>query len=146
MKNTFVNIIGKLPLGLVEIYVDISKHAQALDIDFLVIGAMARDLVLVHGFGSKIERGTKDIDFGINVASWDEFNALKNCLLDAGYKADAKIEHRLHYTESNEGLDWEIDIIPFGEIADNQNNIYWPPGQDLVMNVQGFLEALSDAL
>lgn len=126
-------------------YADISKHAQALDIDFLVIGAMARDLVLVHGFGSKIERGTKDVDFGINIASWDEFNALKNCLLDAGYKIDAKMEHRLHYTESNDDLDWEIDIVPFGEIADIQNNIYWPPAQDFVMNVQGFSEAFADA-
>lgn len=126
-------------------YIDITKHAQELDIDFLVIGAMARDLVLVHGFGSKIERGTRDIDFGINVASWDEFNALKDRLLEVGYEPDAKMEQRLHIKE-RDGLDWEIDIVPFGKIADIQNKIYWPPEQDFVMNVQGLAEAFEDAL
>lgn len=72
MKNTCVNIAGKLPSGLVELHADIHKHAKELVIDFLVVGAMARDLVLVYGFGPKIERGTRDVDFGINVASWDE--------------------------------------------------------------------------
>lgn len=65
VKNTSIDITGKLPKGLVEIYGDIAAHTSALGIDFLVVGAMARDLVLVHGYGSKIERGTQDIDFGI---------------------------------------------------------------------------------
>lgn len=81
MKNTCVDVTGKLPAGLVELYADINEHAKALAIDFLVVGAMARDLVLVHGFGSKIERGTRDVDFGINVASWDEFSALRDSLV-----------------------------------------------------------------
>ena len=72
VKNTSVNIVGRLPAGLVALYADIQKHAESLDIDILVIGAMVRDLVLVHGFGAKIERVTVDLDFGINVASWDE--------------------------------------------------------------------------
>ena len=72
VKNTCVNIAGKLPLGLVELYADINEHAKKLAIDFLVVGAMARDMVLVHGFGSNIERGTRDVDFGINVASWEQ--------------------------------------------------------------------------
>ena len=61
MKTTYVNIAGKLPQGLVDLYADISGHTNALAIDYLVVGAMARDLVsgacprtsklLVNGFG-----------------------------------------------------------------------------------------------
>lgn len=145
MKNTCVDVTGKLPAGLVELYADINEHAKALAIDFLVVGAMARDLVLVHGFGSKIERGTRDADFGINVASWDEFSALRDSLLQAGYKQDAHKMHRLT-REGKDSLPWEIDIIPFGKIADENNSIHWPPKQDFVMNVHGFPEAFEHAL
>jgi len=145
VKNTYVNITGKLPRGLVGLYADISEHAEKLDIDFLVVGAMARDMVLVHGYGSTIERGTRDVDFGINVASWDEFSALRDSLLEAGYERDAGKYHRLT-CEDKEGLPWEIDIVPFGEIADGENRIHWPPEQDFVMNVLGFSEAFEDAL
>lgn len=145
MKNTCVNIAGKLSPGLVELYADINEHAKELAVDFLVVGAMARDLVLVHGFGSKIERGTRDLDFGINVASWDEFNALRESLLQAGYEQDTRKIHRFT-CEDEEGLPWEIDIVPFGKIADESNSIYWPPKQDVAMNVHGFSEAFKYAL
>lgn len=130
---------------MVELYADITKHADELTIDFLVVGAMARDLVLVHGFGSTIERGTRDVDFGINVASWDEFGALRDSLLQAGYESDAHKTHRLTYADK-EGMPWEIDIVPFGDIEDGSNSIYWPPEQDFVMNVLGFSEAFEYAL
>ena len=130
---------------MVELYADISKHAKELSIDFLVVGAMARDLVLVHGFDSTIERGTSDVDFGSNVASWDEFGALRDSLLQAGYESDAHKLHRLIYKDEV-GLAWEIDIVPFGKIADENYNIHWPPKQDFAMNVRGFAEALEHAL
>lgn len=145
MKNTSVNITGKLLQGLVDLYADISVHTKELGIDFLVVGATARDSVFVYGYGCPIERGTTDVDFGIHVASWDEFSALKDRLLAAGYKADAHQIHRLS-REDKEGLRWEIDIVPFGDIADNGNVIRWPPGRDVVMSVLGFSEAFQHAL
>lgn len=145
VKNTCVNITGKLPAESVELYTDINKYAKALSIDFLVVGAMARDLVLVHGFGADIERRTTDVDFGINVANWDEFNALKERLLQAGYQQDKHKVQRLSRV-GNDGLPWEIDIVPFGKIADEKNRIYWPPEQDFEMKVHGFSEVFEHAL
>ena len=145
MKNTSVNIVDRLSAGLIALYADTQKHAESLDIDILVIGAMVRDLVLVHGFDADIGRVTVDLDFGINVASWDEFNALKKSLLEVGYALDKRIVHRLA-REDQEGVPREIDIIPFGKIADENNQISWPPGQDIVMNVLGFTEAFKHAL
>jgi len=37
VKTTFVNITGKLPQGLVDLYADVSAHAKALAIDYLVV-------------------------------------------------------------------------------------------------------------
>ena len=145
MKTTSVNIISPLPQGLVELYADINGHTKELGVDFLVVGATARDMVLVHGYDATEERGTTDVDFGIHVASWDEFSALRDRLLEAGYKPDAHRIHRLSY-EDKEELSREIDIVPFGEIAGNGHSISWPPGQDVVMNVLGFSEAFEHAL
>ena len=130
---------------MVELYADISGHTKTLGIDFLVVGATARDSVFAYGYGCPVERGTTDVDFGIHVASWDEFNALKDRLLAAGYKADAHKIHKLSRVDA-EGLPWEIDIVPFGEIAGQDNMIRWPPGQDVVMSVFGFSEAFQHAL
>ena len=57
-------IADKLPEGLTELYQVINKHATALGITYLVVGATARDIVLVHGYGANVERGTRDIDLG----------------------------------------------------------------------------------
>jgi predicted nucleotidyltransferase len=145
VNNTFVNVAGKLQPGLVELYTDISEAAASLGIKFLVVGAMARDLVLVHGYGSIIERGTKDVDFGISVASWDDFDRLKTCLLEAGFQPD---EHKAHKLTRNDlaGLPWEVDIVPFGGIADDNQHISWPPEQAFVMTVLGFAEAFENSL
>ena len=145
MQNTSVNITGKLPQGLVELYADISGHTKELGVDFLVVGATARDSVFVYGYGCTMERGTTDVDFGIHVASWAEFGALKDRLLAAGCKADPHQIHKLS-REDAEGLRWEIDIVPFGDIAGQDHVIKWPPEQDIVMNVLGFSEAFEHAL
>lgn len=145
MKNRSVNIAGKLPKGLVDLYREVDTHTRRLGIEYLVVGAMARDLVLVYGYGSTIERGTRDVDFGINVASWEDFNTLRRRLLEVGYHPDPKKIYKLTY-EDGEGLPWEIDILPFGGIADKDANISWPPNQEFVMNTLGFAEAAEYAL
>ena len=140
MNNTSINISGKLHKGLVELYQDVITIADRLGIKVLVVGAMARDLVLVHGFGATIERGTRDVDFGVNVATWEDFQTLKQELLQIGFKESPGIQHRLQRNDSD-GSPWEIDIIPFGEIASAKKEISWPPNADFVMSVVGFEEA-----
>ena len=123
-----------------ELYQDVITIADRLGIKVLVVGAMARDLVLVHGFGATIERGTRDVDFGVNVATWEDFQTLKQELLQIGFKESPGIQHRLQRNDSD-GSPWEIDIIPFGEIASAKKEISWPPNADFVMSVVGFEEA-----
>jgi predicted nucleotidyltransferase len=143
--NTLLNIVDKLPDGLVELYQSIDEHTTVLEIPYLVIGATARDIVLVHGYNANIERGTRDIDFGIQVQTWEQFNQLKTRLLESGYVQHKAKAHQLNMTDSS-NMQWEIDIVPFGEIAQTTNKIAWPPNDDLVMSVMGFDEAFENAL
>ena len=71
-----LNVTGKLPAGIVDVYARLNSIAAKLDIPVLIVGATARDIILVHGFGAAIERGTRDVDFGIEVQSWAHYQAL----------------------------------------------------------------------
>ena len=136
MKTLLTDLSKQLPNGLVELYSAINKITCELCIDYIVVGAMARDLVLGHGYGSKIERGIKDVDFAINVQDWEIFFKLKKKLLLNGFKEDRRELHKLHFSDKD-GLPWEIDIIPFGEIENSESTINSPPDEVFVMNVLG---------
>lgn len=142
--NSLINISGKLPAGLVEMYQVLEGCAKALDIEFLIIGAMARDLVLYHGFGADIERGTRDVDFAIQVDSWKRFDQLKEALEAQEFIADDSEVYRLNFIDS-ESIPWELDILPFGGLSDDQQNIAWPPEAHTIMSTLGFSEALENA-
>ena len=84
--TTSIDICEKLPRGIVPLYRAIDNAAKALNLQYLVVGAMARDLTLVYGFGADIERGTRDVDFGIQVDSWDDFHQLKEVLVKFSFR------------------------------------------------------------
>ena len=42
----------------------------------LLVGAMARDLLLHYAHSVPIARATEDVDLAFSVADWDEFEAL----------------------------------------------------------------------
>ncbi|MBM7070697.1 nucleotidyl transferase AbiEii/AbiGii toxin family protein [Shewanella sp. 202IG2-18] len=116
-----------------------------MSLPFLVVGATARDIVLVHGFDASIERGTRDIDFGIQVKDWSQFEQLKSSLIENGFTSAKKQVHQLNIIDSD-GLPWEIDIIPFGAVSDERQSIAWPPENVIEMSVVGFEEAMTNAL
>ena len=106
-----------------------------LGVDYLVVGAAARDLVLELVYGAPSRRATEDIDFGLKVASWHSFEEIRVALLTKGYR-ESKSQHRL---VSPAGI--KLDVIPFGEVADSDANIAWPPDGETRMSVLGFKEA-----
>ena len=94
-----------------------------------------------HGYGIEARRATKDIDLAVHVASWDEFQALKNNLIETGQFSDTKMTQRLMYQDSI-----PVDIVPFGAIKEADDTIDWPPDHDIRMNILGFEDAYSDAM
>jgi predicted nucleotidyltransferase len=42
-------------------------------------------------------------------------------------------------------MPWELDIFPFVELSNDQQDIAWPPKGHTVMSTLGFAEALENA-
>jgi len=112
----------------------------APEADFLIVGAMARDLLLHYGQGVPITRATTDIDLGVTVANWDEFHQLREaCLKSDHFNSSRPGNHRLAHRR---GV--PLDLIPFGGVEREDGTIEWPE-DNAVMGVLGYREARATA-
>lgn len=108
--------------------------------NFLVIGATARDIILRVLANSSVRRKTQDLDIAIAVTGWDKYNEICQALITAGLEKSAYQAQRFYFG------DYEVDIVPYGEVAKEDDNIYWPPEETIAMSVKGFDEVLSEAI
>ncbi len=125
---------------LAQLVADI--RAAAPGTNPLLVGALARDLLLHYGYGLQVERATTDVDLAFAVADWDAFSAVRGTLLASGlFETDRNAAHRLRHTR----FGW-VDLIPFGAVERDDGTIAWPPAGDEVMAVIGYAEAAATAL
>lgn len=106
---------------------------EAGGVDFLLVGATARDVVL-RGYGISPARVTNDVDFAFAVRDWDEFSRTRERLLRSPRFLEDRDPQRVLFS----GI--PVDLIPFGSIEDQSRHITWP-SDAAVMNVLGFEEA-----
>lgn len=139
MTDISLNITGKIDSEMVAILGAVNTLAAELAMNYVVVGATARDMVLHHGYGAKIQRVTVDVDFAIEVPDWGAFEAIKNGLSEQGF-SETRNQHRLISPKN-----MVIDIVPFGGVEDESAKIGWPPDGDIVMNMLGFQEACESA-
>jgi predicted nucleotidyltransferase len=92
MTAPSLNISGKIESSLVDLCAIVAECATQLQIPYLVVGASARDMVLHHGYGAKVQRATTDIDFALQGPSWDAFEALRKELLANSF-SETNIAH-----------------------------------------------------
>ncbi len=99
--------------GLEVVLIQISTVCQELEIDFFIVGAIARNIW--HAIHNENPQGTKDIDLGIYVPTTDKYNALRKLLVDRyGYKISSTNSFCLI---DRKGI--QIDLLPFGEIEED---------------------------
>lgn len=126
---------------------EILQHAKeatsALGIDFFVGGAMARDILLVHVHGQRVNRATRDVDIGLFIQDWASFDTLKSLFVASGkfFEVPGR-PYRLSFSVASGA---PLDLIPFGTIAGVGQLIAWPPDHEVVLNVAGFDDALRSA-
>lgn len=143
MKNISLPLRNNLPDEIITVIKTVSGTADSLRIPALIVGATARDIILHGIYNIPIRRATEDIDFGIAVGSWTEYEKLKeNLLKSARFKADTKVAHRLWHDSGSAQI--KIDLVPFGKLESLPGQITFPPG-DFVMTTSGFEEVLSEA-
>jgi predicted nucleotidyltransferase len=136
MNENLPDLSEKIDAFLVEILEAVTRIADSIDVPFFVVGATARDIVLMHAYGIRSLRATKDIDLAVQVSNWDQYNILREALKETGQFTDCREPQRLLFKET-----WHVDVIPFGNIEKPGHSIFWPPDQEVEMDTLGFEEA-----
>ena len=107
-----------------------------INVDFYVIGATARDIILSNLHDLTPERKTVDLDIAIAINDWSQFQSIEeNLPKKVGFEKNKEQKQRFIY----KGV-YIIDIVPFGDVAKDDGNIYWPPDETVAMSVWGFSE------
>ena len=130
-----------------RVIMSVLHAAQALGLPLLLVGATARIILLENVYGLNPGRATRDVDFAFAMDDWKQFDELKQYLVqNSQCTTDSKITQRLYM--KLEGLErpYKVDLIPFGGIEHESNQIAWPPDKSFVMNVAGYQDALSAAV
>jgi predicted nucleotidyltransferase len=138
--NISKDISNKIEPHLAEALRDIASVTTKYDIPFFVLGATSRYLFFNTLVDIPTGRATLDIEFGIQVKQWEDFQRVTDGMIALGkYMRDDKKAHRL-YSKST------VDILPFGEIELPVGTILWPPYNDTMMRTIGFSEAMRSSI
>lgn len=121
---------------LKDLLKELNDFFDSLGINFYVIGATARDIILSNLHDLVPERKTADLDVAIAISDWNQFESIeKNLPRKEGFEKSKEQKQRFIYN----GV-YVIDIVPFGDVAKEDGNIYWPPDETIAMSVWGFPE------
>ena len=115
-----------------SIIIKLDKFFKNYNLNYVVIGATVPSLLIDLKQGGTGFRGTEDVDYSIEVKSWQDFETIKNDLEDLGFeqKVDG-IEHRFDLDNVL------IDILPYGKNLQEEGVIVFP-GTERKINVTGF--------
>lgn len=115
--------------------------AKELKILWMVAGASARVMLLEGVYGLQPGRATRDLDLGVMVANWDDYQRLvEGISSDRRFERDPGQRQRLRFVD--EGT---VDLVPFGGIESDDGIILWPPDNSVAMKVMGFQEAYGES-
>ncbi|MDA3897188.1 MAG: hypothetical protein PF482_13705 [Desulfobacteraceae bacterium] len=142
MTNSSVDLSKNCDQLTIECLKEIRDQANKLNMDFFVVGALVRILILEQYYNIPIGVATLDIDIGITVLDWNHYEKLRSALINAkSFTPDPKVYHRLWFKDK-----YPLDLIPFGAVETSEGLIRWPPDQAIEMNVTGFQDALNGTL
>lgn len=147
MTTTWLDLKRPLDLRLDRLLRDLDDLFRNRGIDYLLTGGMAREILLYYGHGCATGRATKDVDFGVTLSSWEDYEALRSALVGTGtFRPDPKETQRMIHREPGTGLETKVDLVPFGAIAGPDGALAWPPDGSHLMRVLGYPQALASAI
>ena len=127
---------------LSEMLSALERGLNKFDIDFYLVGAVARDLWMSAINDIPPSRITGDIDFAIFINDKGTYDNLKKYLIEvegfSPYKSNAFV------------LVWkgfiQVDLLPFGEIKDKNDAVSIEDSGLTSLNMPGFKEIYDDGL
>ena len=131
--TTCYKLLNSLPPDRLEMMIRFRRIAEEQGVQFLLVGATVRELILVSHYKIDSRAKTHDLDFGVMLSDWESYARLARALeTSGGFEQNKHRPHEFRYGDSN----W-IDLIPFGTIGQG-NTIAWPPERASIMNVVGY--------
>lgn len=143
MKNsiTKIELENDLLYGTLQV---LHNCVSGMGLNLYVVGATARDLTMKLLDETASQRKTKDLDVAIALSDWSQFNNLSE-VLQANNFHKGKAKQKFYYKGEHHENDYEVDIVPFGEIADDEI-IAWPPDGTPEMSVKCFADVMGNAI
>lgn len=127
---------------LVETLQSLSECYRQLQLPLYVVGATALDIALRLLHMDDVPRRTLDLDVAVALENWSGYEQLTAILLQNGF-VKAPEKQRFYYPFANK-MNYEVDIVPFGPIA-QQEQVAWPPEGSPVMSVRCFDDVMGSA-
>ncbi len=121
-----------------EAFLKVNEVLTTLGIPYYLVGVSAITLELLKD-GIKPSRGTKDIDFAIMISTIEQFDEVV-----AGLEKQGFTKAKAPWTLYHDGYNVAIDLLPFGQIEENDTINFNERYTDL--HVLGFKEALENTL
>ncbi|SHJ08939.1 Predicted nucleotidyltransferase [Arenibacter nanhaiticus] len=125
-----------------EMLAALERAFQKHQVDFYLVGAVARDLWMTAIHQIPPSRITRDIDFAIFIEDKGVFENLKQYLVE--------IEHFQPSKENDFVLLWQgrmqIDLLPFGSIVDKNVKVNFEGTGLTSLNMPGFKEIYDSGL
>ncbi len=122
----------------------LSKALKEIEVPLYVVGATARDIIMILLDEGEMMRRTFDLDIAIALKNWEEFDKVRIKLEQNHFKKD-KSKQRFFYKGENNKNDFEVDVVPFGKISEDEQ-ICWPPEGNPVMSVRCFEDIMAHSL
>ena len=141
MTSTLLNLSGKIDHLTISVLRRVQQVARIERIPFFIVGATARDILLEAAHEIAHKRATIDIDLAVFLQDWDQFDRIKNALIENAEFEPAREIHRLIFQGR-----LPVDIVPYGSIAGSNKQIKWPPDQSIRMSVVGFEECYQNSI
>jgi predicted nucleotidyltransferase len=141
MTDSSLGLSARADLDWLAELIGDAKQA-APSVEWLMVGALARDLHLSYAHGIRVDRVTTDTDLALTIATWTEFAQVRHALISGGrFVADRRVEHKLLHHSGR-----ALDIVPFGDIEDRNRSIAWPPSGAVTMSVLGYRETFAGSI
>ncbi|RFM29793.1 nucleotidyl transferase AbiEii/AbiGii toxin family protein [Deminuibacter soli] len=124
-----------------EMLAALEEVLRKLEIDFYLVGALARDIALSANPNLAPQRKTNDVDVAILLASEQQFYQAKQALLETGHFTAHETESiKLFYKHAV-----ELDLLPFGGIENEYRETQLEQPRLFVIDVPGFKEVFPEA-
>jgi len=134
--------LNPLDPGTAGTLVRIAGLASDQHLSILLIGAFARDVLFCHIRGIATNRRTLDVDISVQLSGWDAYDELHHRMTSAGF-ARPDDDHPEKFRDTETGR--EVDLLPFGEIAENGKTVIWREDNS-PWSVVGIQDAFDHAL